>query len=238
MKCRRVRHLLLDFVDGLGNEASHAEVDRHVAECAECEKFAAETSRCQALLRRAPLEPLDENFNWKVRLAVHREQRAGAGRAGSAGAWIRAWNLRYGVSTGIAFALVLVAGVVTMDRLGEPVGPSVRPAAPSDAARSSSSQNRGSGVEGREVQTADRPRVAAPRELRGLLVNTGDPTTIGDGSAVRGAIDRHAEEVAIDSLIDARLHRLSPEMRMRVIERQIHRLQSQLEVEREPGRQP
>ena len=124
MKCRRVRQLLFDFVDGLGNEALHVEVDRHLAECVDCEKFAAESKRSLALLRRAPVEPLDENFNWKVRLAIHREQRATAKRASSAGAWVRAWNFRYVASTGIAFAFVLGAGIVVVNNV-VPSGPSL-----------------------------------------------------------------------------------------------------------------
>ncbi len=224
MNCRRVRHLLLDFVDGLGNETLHAEVDRHLAECTECETFAAETTRSLSLLRRTPVETLDENFNWKVRLAIHREQKSGAKHAVSAGAWVRAWNYRYVASTGVAFALVLAAGVVTMER-----------AIPNEP---------GARLDTREPVV--RPPVTARnqpvRNPRDLMDTSGPYRAVSGGadapsegiSSARGAIDPFAQEVAIDSLIDARLVGMTPEMRMRCIQRQIHRLQSQLEVQHAP----
>jgi predicted anti-sigma-YlaC factor YlaD len=94
MNCRRARHLLFDFFDGVSNEALRAEVDRHLGECQDCDRFASEMTRSLALLRRVPMEPLDENFNWKVRLAIHREKNAALERAASANAWVRAWNVR------------------------------------------------------------------------------------------------------------------------------------------------
>lgn len=226
MKCRRVRHLLFDFVDGLGNEALHAEVDRHLAECVDCEKFAAETTRSLALLRRTPVEPLDENFNWKVRLAIHREQKAGGRSTASAGAWANAWNFRYAASTGIAFAAVLVAGVATLHSLrSAPEGDRAIQPAPSAS----------------HVEVA-KPRIdfKSTRPTVVERVGTGSQMSRGDAARPvgRGAIDPYAAEVAIDSLIDARLVTMTPEKRMRCIQRQIHRLQSQLESQRAPVAQP
>jgi hypothetical protein len=227
MKCRRVRHLLFDFVDGLGNEALHAEVDRHLAECAECEKFAAETTASLAWLRRAPVETLDENFNWKVRLAIHREQRTSSRRSASAGAWVNAWNHRYAASAGIAFALVLVVGGVSLRSL-TPANVDDRFASPSPGPR---------------TDVAQRTIGRAPTRTTTLvgpveLVNNGTQRDSVARPAVRGAIDPYAAEVAIDSLIDARLVDMTPERRMRCIQRQIHRLQSQLESQRAPVPQP
>ncbi len=224
MKCRRVRQLLFDFVDGLGNEALHVEVDRHLAECVDCEKFAAESKRSLALLRRAPVEPLDENFNWKVRLAIHREQRATAKRASSAGAWVRAWNFRYVASTGIAFAFVLGAGIVVVNNV-VPSGPSLPSIGhQSTPSRSDVAQSHA----GRS--TLSSPFVVSPRRQGSILVsNTASPALQTSEPAARGAIDRYAEENAIDSLIDAHLVGLTPEMRDRIIQRQIHWLESQRE---------
>lgn len=227
MKCRRVRHLLFDFVDGLGNEALHAEVDRHVAECVECEKFAAETTRSLAFLRRAPVETLDENFNWRVRLAIHREQRSNAKRTASAGAWVSAWNHRYAASAGIAFALVLVAGAASL-RNFEPSHVDDRLASPSTAPRTDVAQRTVDRVPARPTTLS-----RSPVEL----VNQGAHGS-ATAPALRGAIDPYAAEVAIDSLIDARLVDMTPERRMRCIQRQIHRLQSQLESQRAPVSQP
>ena len=229
MKCRRVRHLLLDFVDGLGNEALHAEVDRHLAECGECEKFATETKRSLAFLRRAPVETLDENFNWKVRLAIHREERTGARRTVSAGAWVSAWNHRYAASAGIAFALVLVVGGVSL-RGFEPASVDDRIVTPSTTTRTQ--------IAGRTVGRAPTRTTTTFTKGPVELVNSGTQRESATRPAVRGAIDPYAAEVAIDSLIDARLVDMTPERRMRCIQRQIHRLQSQLESQRAPVPQP
>lgn len=226
MKCRRVRHLLLDFVDGLGNEAQHAEVDRHLAECKECESFAVQMRQSLALVRRVPAATLDENFNWKVRLAIHREEKANARRAASTGAWVRAWNFRYVASTGVAFALVLGAGVVVMQRV-------------STTSTTSTETSIASQESAATAQTGTRYVASAPSRQRvfspapSSLVNrvsTGGPSP-ETANGTRDPIDRFQQEVAIDSLLDAPLRNMTPEMRRRCIQRQIHRLQSRLEIE-------
>jgi anti-sigma factor RsiW len=223
MKCRRVRHLLLDFVDGLGNEAQHAEVDRHLAECKECESFAVQMRQSLVLLRRVPAAALDENFNWKVRLAIHREEKANARRAASTGAWVRAWNFRYVASTGVAFALVLGAGVVVMQRVSPTsTETSIAVQEPAAAAQTGT----------RYVASApSRPRVFSPAPSSLVnRVSTGGPSP-ETANVTRDPIDRFQQEVAIDSLLDAPLRNMTPEMRRRCIQRQIHRLQSRLEIE-------
>jgi len=195
MKCRRVRHLLLDFVDGLGNESLHAEVERHLVQCKECEAFAAESTRSLALLRRTPVEPLDDNFNWKVRLAIHREEKARAKGTASTSAWVQAWNFRYVASTGVAFAMVLGAGVVFMQSRGStPMEPTTRPIVSNRSVSPGVASNGGSRV-------TNSPRPVTPSRL----VTTGGESSYGTGSETRGAIDRYAQEVAMDSVIDARL---------------------------------
>lgn len=225
MKCRRVRHLLLDFVDGLGNEAQHAEVDRHLGECKECESFAVQMRQSLALLRRVQPATLDENFNWKVRLAIHREEKANAKRAASTGAWVRAWNFRYVASTGVAFALVLSAGVVVMNRV------TPTSTTPSETSIAQESTVAPQTQAHRVSPVPSRSRIYTPSNS--VLVGTGYPTY--PTNEMRGPIDRFQQEVVIDSLIDAPTERLlrnmTPEMRMRCIQRQIHRLQSRLEIE-------
>jgi hypothetical protein len=228
MKCRRVQHLLLDFVDGLGTESLHAEVERHLAVCKACEAFAAESARSLALLRRVPVETLDDNFNWKVRLAIHREEKARAKGVASTGAWVRAWNFRYVASTGVAFALVLGAGAVFMQSRMSPTTPSssepVVREAPATSSPRLASGNRGT----------NQIRYVAPSP--GVLVNNTGAPSFANESESRGPIDRFQQEVAMDSVIDARLTTMTPEMRMRCIQRQIHRLQAQLE--QQPGPVP
>lgn len=221
MNCRRARHLLFDFVDGMGNESSRVELDRHLGECPPCERFAAEMTRALALVRRAPVESLDENFNWKVRLAIHRERNAVRSRSASAGAWARAWNLRYALSTGLAFGVVLVAGAVVVRDMDRPVAPVTTAV--------------------REVPAATE-RAEAP--VRSLVPRAGDATpwrssssrlvSLGDGGQASGAsspgaIDPDRAEAKIDSMIAENLNRMTPEERSRYILRRIVQLQSHLQ---------
>ncbi|HEU4929423.1 MAG TPA: zf-HC2 domain-containing protein [Candidatus Krumholzibacteria bacterium] len=222
MKCRRVRHLLLDFVDGLGNEAQHAEADRHLAECPDCEAFAVQTRESLALLRRVPAATLDENFNWKVRLAIHREEKANAKRAASTGAWVRAWNFRYVASTGVAFALVLSAGVVTLHTMSSESNELVTNDGAVDTSAPAPTPTRYAGS-----TTNRRPGPTMP----GQLVSSDPRGADYPNKITRDPIDRFQQDVAIDSLFDARLSSMTPEMRRRCIQRQIHRLQSRLEIE-------
>lgn len=227
MNCRRAQHLLFDFVDGMSNESLRAELDRHVAACQECETFAAEMARALALLRRTPVEPLDENFNWKVRLAIHRERNAVRSRSASVGAWARAWNMRYALSTGLAFGVVLIAGAVVLERSGEPASPvstAVRDT-PADDTRAEA-----------PVRTlVPRPSSTPWQSSNGRLVSMGTAGSEG-ASTAPGAIDQSRAEAQIDSLIAEDLMRMTPAERSRYIVRRIDRLQSHLQSQQNaPG---
>jgi hypothetical protein len=228
MKCRRAQHLLFDFIDGMSNETLRAELDRHLGECQACERFAAEMTHSLSLLRRAPRETLDENFNWRVRLAIHRERNAMRSAAASTGAWARAWNVRYAAGAGIAFAAVLVAGAVVQRGALSPRTP-VTVSQPAGRA----------GTAERSVATVNR----APAQSRyfsgpGPMFNT-EGTLVSEGTAhggligedtPLGAIDDPARsEAIIDSLVERQLIPLAPEERALYIQRQIHRLQSRLQ---------
>jgi len=215
MNCRRARHLLFDFFDGASNDALRAEVDRHLGECEECDRFASEMTRSLALLRRVPVEPLDENFNWKVRLAIHREKNAALERAASAGAWVRAWNVRYAVSSGLAFGAVLVVGGVLLLRGGF-VPATMQVAAPALRA-----------TQGSTTGPAPVPRSTLQAQARNDLssmVSTG-PTFENKSVAPVGAID-DAKEARIDSLINSEMMRLPESDRALYIQRRIEKLKA------------
>lgn len=230
MKCRRAQQLLFDFIDGIGDEPLRAELDRHLGECPACEKFAAEMTRSLSVLRRAPRETLDENFNWRVRLAIHRERNAIRSGAASAGSWARAWNVRYAVGVGVAFGVVLAAGV-GLERSG------LRPL-PSASLRATAS----SPAEREAVLPPQVAQPSAPSHQRslssvsplvnpeGTLVSEGTQRQSDAGAAAPGAIDdpRHSEAI-IDSLMELQLTPLAPAERALFLQRQIHRLQSRLQ---------
>jgi hypothetical protein len=211
MNCRRARHLLFDFFDGASNEALRAEVDRHLGECEECDRFASEMTRSLALLRRVPMEPLDDNFNWKVRLAIHREKNAALEHAASANAWVRTWNVRYALSTGLALSAALVAGALLLVQNGTVP-------APAQFAQSSPQM----------TQPSTGPS-AVPRSTFQGPVNNDLFRTVSTGhtedlltSAPVGAID----EARIDSLINADVMRLPEHERDQYIQRRIDRLRA------------
>ena len=231
MNCRRAQHLLFDFIDGLGNDTLRVELDQHLAGCPRCEQFAAEMSRSLSLLRKMPQETLDENFNWRVRLAIHREKNTLRGRAVESGAWARAWNMRYAAAAGVAFAVVLVAGV-TLQRNGAIMFPRDGGAvAPTMTQRD---------LPDRELAEAQRPAArtpvpypsaASPLLSTETLVSEGahHPGLSGAAKPL-GAIDDPARsEAIIDSLVEQQLIPLAPAERAMYIRRHIQRLQSRLQ---------
>ena len=229
MNCRRAQHLLFDFIDGLSNETLRVELDRHLGECAMCEKFAAEMTKSLSLLHRMPMATLDENFNWKVRLAIHRERNALRSRSASAGAWARAWNVRYVAGAGIAFAVVLAAGIGLQRNGTFDVSPlTVSRPAPRENTMTRDPAAGGAIPSPRSVASASRPAFSG----QGTLVSNGSGplrhSLLDDGSL--GAIDDPARsEAIIDSLLEQQLIPMEPEARALYIQRQIHRLRSRLE---------
>jgi len=221
MNCRRARNLLFDFFDGLSNESLRAEVERHLGECADCERFASEMARSLALLKHTPVEPLDETFNWKVKLAIHRERNAALSRAGSAGTWVRMWNVRYAVSGGLAFGAVLIAGALVLRDGGvQTLDP------PAQVAQ----ELKGTGA----ATLAPRSTTnLGPVDNDGRLVSAGSNNPSRSSSPVLGAIDMTESEARIDSLINSELMRRSATERELYIWRRMARLRLHLE-----GQQP
>ena len=225
MNCRRARHLLFDFFDGASNEALRAEVDRHLGECEDCDRFASEMTSSLALLRRVPVEPLDDNFNWKVRLAIHREKNSALERAASANAWVRAWNVRYVLSTGFAFAAVLVVGGVMLAQNGSVPAP-VQVAQPSQP----------------DQVAGDNPGpTPVPRSTINFPANNGLMSTVSTGHpdlnlgpAPMGAIDETQTDARIDSLINSDVSKLSAQEREQYYQRRINWLQTRKVQQRTP----
>lgn len=220
MNCRRARNLLFDFFDGASNETLRAEVDRHLGECGECDKFASEMTSSLALLRRVPVEPVDENFNWKVRLAIHREKNAALERVASANAWVRAWNMRYAMSTGLAFAAVLVAGSVLMFRGGGV--PASLEVANQSAQHKPNDKTVLSPVPANPIHVSGRNGMIS-------TVSTGNRTA-DNGPAPQGAID----EAKIDSLISLDVMRVPERERDQYIQRRINAWRAQLSQQPQP----
>jgi anti-sigma factor RsiW len=119
MKCRRARTLIFDFIDGLIGDSDRVKLEQHLGECPRCDREAQGLRKSLALLHRAPQVKPDENFNWKVRLAIQRERDTAARQVATQGAWARAWNARFVAGAAAAFAVVTVVGFLA----GRAIGP-------------------------------------------------------------------------------------------------------------------
>lgn len=114
MKCRIAKKLVFDFIDGLDDDTKRLGLEKHLAQCSECDKFASQLTRSMDLLHRAPRETTGDNFAWKVRLKLNQERNAIQERGVSYGALIRKWNVRYVATAVAAAAVVLVVGLYTV----------------------------------------------------------------------------------------------------------------------------
>ena len=115
MNCRRAKKLIFEFVDGLTDEKARLDLERYLGECTECDRLASQLTQSLDLIHRMPQEELDENFNWKVRLGIHKERNAIQERAASQGSLFRAWNFRYAASAVSGFAVILVVGWIAIN---------------------------------------------------------------------------------------------------------------------------
>jgi len=110
MKCRRAKHLIYDFIDGVIAEKDRIELEDHLGQCTGCEALTSSLSKSLDLLHRVPTESLDENFTWKVRLRIARERNAGVADGAGQRTWLKAWNVRFAYSAAAAFVAVVSAG--------------------------------------------------------------------------------------------------------------------------------
>jgi hypothetical protein len=177
MNCRRAKRLVFEFMDGLTDERVQLDLERHLGECSECDKLQTELTRSMDFLHRAPEIPVDENFNWKVRLAINKEKSAMQTNAQAPRVWFRAWNIRYATSAVTGFAVVALVGWFALGSVERP----------------SSSQLQA-------IPTAT-PGATIGQPANGTLtVGQGQNLTSAD-EAPAGAIDSSADPVELERLV-------------------------------------
>jgi len=115
VNCRNARKLVFQFIDGIVDDTKRLELEKHLGQCPACDKLASELTRSMDLLHRAPQEKTSENFAWNLRMKINQERNAVNERSQSYGSMFRSWNLRYAAAAVSAFAVVLVAGLITVD---------------------------------------------------------------------------------------------------------------------------
>jgi hypothetical protein len=229
MNCRRAKKLIFEFVDGHSDEKLKLDLERHLGECAECEKLATSLAGSLALIRRTPQEPVDENFNWRVRLAVHKERKEMQELASSQGSLFRAWNLRYATSAAAGFAAILAAGWLTISLI------------PGPTADNGLTAESGAPAASRGMDTAENPAQSDPPANfvnpdpmagPGRMVSGGSNTGAG-GNSRGGAID--VEDVvhnpaAFDSLFEIQMQGMPEDVRVRVLRQHLMLMQKRLDA--------
>lgn len=114
MKCRRARALIFDVTDNAIADPDRNALEQHLVGCPTCEALAKGVPASLSLLRRAPLVHPDENFNWKVRLAIAQARKGPVADPVSERVWVRSWNTRFALSALSTFVVVASAGYVFM----------------------------------------------------------------------------------------------------------------------------
>lgn len=243
MRCRRARKLTFEFIDGRIDDVKRLELEKHLAECAECEKFSSQLTRSMDLVHRAPVEMPDENFAWKVRLKLNQERKAIKRSTASDGSLIRSWNVRYAAGAVAACAVVVVAGFLAVQQGLDVFGPknTLEAASPEVAADAGNTADPAS-VASETSRSAnppsnDRPRLSWPGLGHGIQ-NRSLVSPVSGGAGRRqsltgapGAIDQFPGGVVLDldSILQMEIDRLPPEQRIRYIQERIRLLQVQLE---------
>jgi anti-sigma factor RsiW len=244
MNCRRAKKLIFEYVDGLADERVQLDLERHLGECPECDRMATQLTQSLDLIHRAPQEQLDENFNWKVRLAIHKERVVIRERAASQGSLFRAWNFRYAGSAAAGFAVILVGGWLAINAglTPVPVSTSLDAAMPRtpDLTQLKSDNDADMRAERQPVaaeeiaashaapekklKSNDRPARNQPM-IGGRSASAGKMVGLGTMSAEEprpaGAIDNVTSSAAIDSLVRDQLTGMSEADRVIFLERNI-----------------
>jgi len=227
MNCRRAKKLIFEFVDGLTDEKLQLDLEQHIGGCAECEKLATSLSGSLALIRHTPQEPVDENFNWKVRLAIRKERSEMQDMLSSQGSLFRAWNIRYAMSAAAGFAAILAAGWLTISLTApSPAGDELLTSAPRPAQQQ------------QETEASNN----SPTILRPSPTATGPGTVVSGGNnAARTAqsgrpygaiddVDVVNNPAAFDSLFQVHMQDVPEDVRVRILEQHMMHLQKRLDA--------
>jgi len=227
MKCRRARQLVFEFVDGLEDERARLELENHLAGCGECEKLASQVVRSMDLIHRAPVEKLDENFNWKVRLAIRKERQAMSENLASQTALFKSWNLRYAASAVAGFVGVVAIGWMAIGTgvisFGGGMTALEQPQLVADAGTPSSGEADGA------THIRDPEGPVFVNRSHGNVVSQGAPVEERTVSQPHGAMDAAVAPMNLDSLVQVEMLNQGPDERVRYLEERIRLLNDHLE---------
>jgi hypothetical protein len=224
MNCRRARALIYDVSDNAIADGDRIALEQHLVGCASCDALAKGWSASLALLRRAPVAQPDENFNWKVRLAVAQARKDLSAGGSSERTWARSWNVRFAFSALSTFVVVAATGYALtradMFGRGDRNASDRRAAVDASIAQPAGDPGRHDDAASSSVMDASRVNPA--------LVSTGPQGQPMGPVDETGLIDEVGPALNTDSLTNYFLKARVDQYRMRLLEQQLETLLGEL----------
>jgi hypothetical protein len=209
VNCRKARKLVFEFIDGIVDDTKRLELEKHIGQCPACDKLASELTRSMDLIHRVPQEKTSDNFAWNLRMKINQERNASNTRSQSYSSMFRSWNLRYATTAVAAFAVVLVAGLITVDSGFMSRNP-VQPIATDNSTDIADNTTR-------NLETGP-PELIDPRSdlFRPIDIGPGG-VSISPGESVIDA-PSVMSPAQVDSLLGVEINSLTPEQKLRYMQ--------------------
>lgn len=223
MNCRRARALIYDVSDSAIADGDRIMLEQHLVGCPSCDALAKGWTASLALLHRAPVAQPDENFNWKVRLALAQARKDMAADGSSERIWARSWSLRFALSALSTFVVVAATGyaLTRANMFARGDGEASDRQAVVDV---SSAQPSGGSAPQKDSASS---RVLGASRVNPALVSTGQGQPAGPVDET-GLIDEVGPTLNTDSLTNYFLKARVDQYRMRQLEQQLETLLGEL----------
>ena len=129
MKCTKAHNLYFASRDGTLDESGRMKLARHLAQCPSCALFAKEMEASLDTVKELPELTVPEGFEWNVKRRILQERTKLMRRERVVQFGGRTWLSRFAAGAVAAAAVVVLASLFAVQRLGNPA-PTVREVAP------------------------------------------------------------------------------------------------------------
>jgi hypothetical protein len=121
MKCSKAQDLYFASRDDVIDEPGRMALARHLAECPSCARFVSEMDAALDAARQLPELSAPEGFEWNVkRLIMQEKSKLMRSRSAALPFGDRRWLSRFTVGAAAAAAVVVLAAVFAVQRMGTP----------------------------------------------------------------------------------------------------------------------